>query len=85
MDTNFDNSHPDSVEAKLAAEIGPSLPGLVHEQGILAHYISMNEEAPTIKRVHERLADLVKQINHRYAHMHILEIGISTVRLGRRR
>ncbi|PWY77825.1 hypothetical protein BO83DRAFT_406874 [Aspergillus eucalypticola CBS 122712] len=67
--------HPDSVEAKLVAEIGPSLPDLVHEQGILAHYISMNEEAPTIKRVHERLADLVKQINHRYAHMHILGNG----------
>ncbi|GCB19394.1 nonribosomal peptide synthetase 14 [Aspergillus awamori] len=70
--------HHDSVEARLVAEIGSSLPYVVQEQGVLAHYISMDEEAPTIKMIHERLANLVKQINHRYAHMNILEIGSGT-------
>lgn len=71
------------MEARLVAEIGSSLPYVVQEQGVLAHYISIDEEAPTIKMVHERLANLVKQINHRYAHMNILEIGTSCLGLGR--
>ncbi|PYH34820.1 uncharacterized protein BO87DRAFT_435336 [Aspergillus neoniger CBS 115656] len=67
--------HQGSLEAKLVAEIGPSLPNIIQEQGDLANYISLNEEAPTITLAHKRLAKLVKQINHRYARMHILEIG----------
>ncbi|RAL02587.1 uncharacterized protein BO80DRAFT_443386 [Aspergillus ibericus CBS 121593] len=72
------NRHHDSVEAKLVAEIGLSLPLVIQEQGVLAHYIAVDEEAPTIKLSNERLANLVKQITHRYPRMHILEIGSGT-------
>ena len=63
------------MEARLVTELGSSLFQAIQEQGVLAHYISMEDEAPTIRMVHERVANLVKQISHRYAHMHILEIG----------
>lgn len=71
------------MEARLVTEIGSSLLQAVQEQGVLAHYIAMEDEAPTIRMVHERVAHLVKQINHRYAHMHILEIGTYSDGLGK--
>ncbi|PYI02720.1 hypothetical protein BO78DRAFT_422284 [Aspergillus sclerotiicarbonarius CBS 121057] len=70
--------HQDSEEARLVAEIGSNLPLVIQEQGVLADYISVNGEAPTIRLANERLANLVKQITHRYSRMHILEIGSGT-------
>lgn len=57
--------------------IGSRLPTVIQNQGILAHYVAVDDEAPTMKLAYERLAKLVEQITHRYPRMNILGIGTS--------
>ena len=76
------NKYSESIDVKLLAAVGEHLPTAVREKTTILEHVLPHEmlddwyeKSPAFARYNSFLADMMKQIAHRYPHTRILEIG----------
>ena len=84
---NLINEYSESIDIKLLAAVGEHLPAAVRGKTTILEHVLPHEmldywykKSPGFARYNCFLADMMKQIVHRYPHTRILEIGKTSLR-----
>ncbi|KAL9044250.1 MAG: hypothetical protein Q9214_002598 [Letrouitia sp. 1 TL-2023] len=84
---NLISKYSESIDIKLLAAVGEHLPAAVRGKKTIVEHVlrhemldDWSERSPGFVRFNSFLADMMKQIVHRYPHTRILEIGKSSLR-----